>query len=362
MALGISKTTGKAANIASYPILESAQGKRSIMNQSGEIVILQGVDHYRVMEAMSEGMRIILSYRGEPYSPNYVQGISGAAFRMAGICPCAPTCSNIMEPAALARLFGYEAESWSLKGSGLPGERESGVVLARVKHEIRSGKPVLLWHAFTTAEWDVVCGFDGEKEIFYGRGSYAGTDAGVYASAAENRALTCMDICPALGAVFVGEKVGEYDAVRAERDALIEAVRHARVVKKENATDGSWVFLEGIQCYQRWAREFREDEQRKRTAGDSYCIGIYRSTRRAAAEFLRELVYKYESAAVDLRRGQQLFERETELLDRCAQFLGWETPESADAERNGKVANLLEQASEAYADGIEALETALTKM
>ena len=54
-------------------------------------MVLQGVDRYRVTEPMFEGVRIILNYRGEQYSPEYIQGISGAAFRIAGICPCAPT-------------------------------------------------------------------------------------------------------------------------------------------------------------------------------------------------------------------------------------------------------------------------------
>ena len=50
-------------------------------------MILENVDRYRVIEAMVEGVRVILNYRGEPYSPAYFQGISGAAFHIAGICP-----------------------------------------------------------------------------------------------------------------------------------------------------------------------------------------------------------------------------------------------------------------------------------
>ncbi len=53
-------------------------------------VVLDGVDRYRVIEPLFEGIRIILSHRGEEYSPAYIQGISGAAFRIAGICPCTP--------------------------------------------------------------------------------------------------------------------------------------------------------------------------------------------------------------------------------------------------------------------------------
>lgn len=50
-------------------------------------IFLPGADRYQVREAMFEGVRVILSYRGEPYTPAYIQGISGAAFRIAGICP-----------------------------------------------------------------------------------------------------------------------------------------------------------------------------------------------------------------------------------------------------------------------------------
>ena len=61
---------------------------------ANERIVLDGVDHYRVTEAMVEGLRVILSYRGETYSPAYLQGISGAAFNISGICPCANTCSS----------------------------------------------------------------------------------------------------------------------------------------------------------------------------------------------------------------------------------------------------------------------------
>ena len=131
--------------------------------RSGIAVILRGVDHYRVADPLAEAVRVVISYRGEPYSAAYVQGISGMAFRLAGPCPCAPTCSAPMEPEGLVRLFGYEAERFPL------GEKEAEVqarlpeMLRRVKEEIHAGRPVIVWHAFTTAEFDVVCGFDDEK-------------------------------------------------------------------------------------------------------------------------------------------------------------------------------------------------------
>ena len=59
-------------------------------------VVVKGVDQYRVIEPLFEAVRVVLSHRGETYSPAYIQGISGAAFRIAGICPCAPTSSMAM--------------------------------------------------------------------------------------------------------------------------------------------------------------------------------------------------------------------------------------------------------------------------
>jgi hypothetical protein len=50
-------------------------------------MILQGVDRYQVVEPVFEGVRVILSYRGEPYSPAYIQGLAGTAFAVGGICP-----------------------------------------------------------------------------------------------------------------------------------------------------------------------------------------------------------------------------------------------------------------------------------
>ena len=253
----------------------------NLMQLTAHSVILEGVDRYQVLEPMFEGLRVILSYRGEPYTPAYIQGISGAAFRVGGICPCAPTCGTAMQPQDLARTLGYAVEYLPLQATGLEHEYELQAVLARIKTELRAGRPVLLWHAFTNAEWDVVCGYDDEQAVFYGRGSYAGLED--YAREAETRALTCLDICPALGALILGEKDGSADLRAAELAALREAVRHARALKQESSADGKWTFLEGVQCYERWVSEFRDDPTRERTAGDSYCLGILRSTHRAAA-------------------------------------------------------------------------------
>ncbi|HSQ39427.1 MAG TPA: hypothetical protein VLM78_04645, partial [Anaerolineales bacterium] len=193
--------------------------------------LLDSVDSYRVTEALFEGARVVLAYRGEPYSPAYVQGISGAAFRIGGICPCAPTCTSAMSTRDLLKLFGYEIEELPLwaEAAGIPpktyAESKFPEVLPRIQAEIRAGRPVLVWNAFTTCEWDVVCGFDADEHKLFGRGSYAGL-ADEYAVADETRAVEGADNCPAFGAILVRKKIGAFDACAAELAALREAVRH----------------------------------------------------------------------------------------------------------------------------------------
>jgi hypothetical protein len=35
-------------------------------------MVLENVDRYRVVEPLFEGVRVVMSYLGEPYSPAYV--------------------------------------------------------------------------------------------------------------------------------------------------------------------------------------------------------------------------------------------------------------------------------------------------
>jgi hypothetical protein len=332
-----------------------------VVEKGGDIVIIEGVDRYRVMEPLFEGIRIIMAYRGEKYSPAYIQGISGAAFRVAGICPCAPTCSLAMEPRDLVKLLGYEVEYVPLCGEGVDPRKEVGKVLERVKSEIHEGRPVLLWHAFTNAEWDVVCGFDEKKGVLMGRGSYKGLDE--YAVEDETRTIKCQHICPALGAIFIGEKKGDLDARKAEIASLREAVHHARSEKnKEKLCGREWALLEGLMAYDRWISDYRDDPGKKRGPGDSYCLGVYRSAHRAASEYLKEIAPKYPAAAENLERAAGHFAAETDVLGRCEGLLGWSSPEGPDVERNKRVAPLLQQARDNYALGIQEIEKALAKI
>lgn len=327
-------------------------------------LILEGVDRYYVTEALFEGARVLLAYRGAPYSPAYVQGISGAAFRVGGICPCAPTCTSAMSTQDLLKLFGYEIEElplWAEAAGVSPkayAESKLPEVLPRIQAEIRAGRPVLVWNAFTTCEWDVVCGFDAAEHQFFGRGSYAGL-ADEYAVAAETRPVDGADNCPAFGAILVGEKTGAFDARAAELAALREAVRHAHTRKDEELRQSTqWVFLEGIQCYDRWISDF-ESPERTRSMGDAYCLGVYHSTHRAAADFMRELAPRYPAAAASFERAAAHFAAEADALDACMPLLWWNAPEGPDPARNAQVVPLLRQARDAYARAIGEIENAL---
>ncbi len=324
-------------------------------------VVIDGVDRYRVIEPMVEGVRIILTHRGEKYSPAYIQGVSRVAFQVAGICPCAPTCGPAMGPEDLLKLLGYGYEHLPLSGDGIDPEEEVGKLVSRVQGEISIGRPVLVWHAFTNAEWDVVYGFDDEKHQFLGRGSYAGNDK-EYAAADETRTAKCGHICDPLGAIIIGEKTGEFDARKAELAALREAVKHAHSTRGKDELGGEkWVFLEGFMAYDRWINDFRNPEK-TREAGDSYCYGIYKSTHRAASEFLTEIAPKYPEATQHLERAAKYFEDEADILDSGADLLWWDAPKGPDAERNAKAAELLSKARESYASGIDEIQRAVQAM
>ena len=327
-------------------------------------MVIDGVDRYRIMDPLFECVRVVLAHRGETCSPAYVAGISGAAFRIAGPCPCAPTCSLAMETQDLVGLLGYEMERLPLCGKGIDPARDVHKLVARVKGEVRAGRPVIVWHAFTNAEWDVVCGFDEAAKQFLGRGSYAGGKD--YAAAPETRTSTCVEICPALGAILVGRKTGSFDARAAELDALEEAVRHAHrprlpIHAAQDARGEVWRFNEGIACYDWWIDSWRRDPKRTPGVGDLYCLGVYRSTHRAAAGFLRELIEKHPKARAHLGTAAEHFTAEADALDACQKLpgLSWGDKRKPGPDRNARMGSLLEKARDAYAKGIDAVAAAL---
>lgn len=349
---------GALALLLALPPASAARG------EGGKRVIIDGVDRYRVTDPLFECVRVVLSHRGEKYSPAYVQGISGAAFRVAGPCPCAPTCSAAMDVTELIERLGYACEHLRLYGKGVDPARDVHKVVARVKAEVRAGRPALVWHAFTNAEWDVVCGYDETKKQFLGRGSYRGEKE--YAAAAETRTATCLNICPAIGAILVGGKTGTFDARAAELDALAEAVRHAHrpawpLAGSPAGSGAVWRFHEGLPCYDWWVDSFAKDPKRDASTGDRYCLGVYRTTHRAAADFLKELAGKYPKAKGRLERAAGHFRADADALDACRKLEGmtWGDQRKVPPDRNARAAALLRRARDAYARGIDEVEAAL---
>ncbi len=325
-------------------------------------VILPNVDHYRVTEAMVEGLRVILTYRGEPYSAAYLQGISGAAFNISGICPCAPTCSSFTGPQELAAQLGYQVSYVPLFGDGVNLARDVPLLIMRIKEDVQAGCPVLVWHAFTYAEWDVVCGFNDELKTFYGRGSYFGLDD--YAVADEGRTATCLDICPALGAIFISDKTGQFDARAAEISSLQKALEHAYSTRnKEKLGDKEWVFLEGLACYDRWLEAFM-DPKYLPNMGDRYCFNVYRSTHHAAADYLHELSQKYPKADESLEASAVHFDMESAGLNSCTEMLfpNGELPTSASIDHNKNAVDWLISARSHYARAMDGIAQALDEI
>ncbi|HEY3284345.1 MAG TPA: hypothetical protein VGN26_18910 [Armatimonadota bacterium] len=318
-------------------------------------VLITGVDRYRVLEPVFEGVRVILAKRGESYTPAYLQGLSGAAFRVAGPCGCAPTCAGAMGPEALARLLGYEVTQLSFEGRDVDLEKRLGEVLPQVKEELRQGRPVLVFHAFTTAEFDVVCGFDEDAKRLYGRGSYAGTGKD-YAEAPEDRMIRCTEICPPIGAVLIGRKTGKLDARRAEVAALKEAVRFARSSSKTYP-------YPGLHCYDLWLSIWQASDPAPKPdfARDGYGGGIYASTSHAAAEFLREIAPSYPTAAQSLKDAAFHFDAQSQALGKLTRHLfpkaGTQPRQSGDA--RARTVELLGTARAAYEAGIQGIELAL---
>ncbi|MBD3176859.1 MAG: hypothetical protein GF320_16895 [Armatimonadia bacterium] len=328
----------------------------------GEPVLIEDVGPYEVVEPLYEAARLALNARGEEYTASYIQGISGAAFAIGGICPCAPTSTTDLWPDELVRTLGYECEQLDLGGRQEGSEEHLPALIETVKAEIDAGRPVPVWHAFTTAEWDIVIGYDDETEEFIGYGSYAG-DADSPARAPMSRMNTAWEICPAYGILTIGDKTGELDETAAEIGALKKAVLHARKTKDlSGVAEGEWCMLDGIQCYDRWTHQWRSDPERVPEAGDSYCLGILAAVRPKAADFLRQIAAKYPAAEARLFEAAREFDREAEALEECFPHLWWEASRSPDPLRNEEAARLLGVARNHYAAGIERIEDALEAM
>jgi len=328
--------------------------------------ILPGVPVYAYRDPNFEATRVVLAHRGAPYSAAYVQGVSGMAFRFGGPCPCAPTCTLSMSPDALAQRLGYEVERLTLEHLK-PEEVPAAVpaIVARVKQEIDAGRPVAVWHAFTSAEWDVVYGYD--ELDFYGWGSYR-LDGSFPMMATHGRMGTCLSICPAYGATIVGAQTADPDLRALELDALAEAIRHARSPRDPDLDlpEGEipWKFRNGLACYEVWRLNYERNPQKVPDGpSNRYPLGIYSSTRSAAAPFLREIAPRYPDAAQQLEAAAKQYEADAKALRTIMNEVwgGWgkDAWKEPDPERAAKTAALFGEAAGLYGAGTDALQGAL---
>lgn len=316
--------------------------------------ILENVGVYKVYDPVFESVRIVMNYIGESYSYQYIQGISGSAFRVATGCPSRPTCCNMMWITDFIRLLGYEYREHPCFGPN--GENLTDEMVTAVRTQIDSGRPALVWHALTSAEWDVVCGYDKEDKLFYGRG----TNRGFESNNCEpwDRAAAAVKICPAFGSITIGAKTNDLDARKAEIAALRDAVAHARTVK-DKPEAGGWYSYEGIQSLRKWSEAY-SNPGKERELADAYCFQVYRSIHGTAAGFLREIAPNYSAAAGELLlKAAEIMEKEAKIFSQCSPYLGFDSPWGVDEERSRMVAPLLCETAGLYEKAVESLEKAL---
>ncbi len=348
---------GFLAAAAAACLSSSALAEGLTDKPTGERMIIENVDRFRVSEPLFEGPRVVLSFLGEKYSPAYIQGISGAAFRIAGPCPCAPDCSSQMFTTDLLKLLGYSYTQSILGWTGdvEDAKRNMTTLIPKIKESIRAGRPVLLWYAFNDTAYEVVAGYDDAEGVFLGRHAWQGPKDDL-AKAKQTRAQEAAASCPAFGAIFIDQKTGALDARAAELAALKEAVRHARstTVRPDSYQ------REGLLAYDGWVEKFRQSGAR-RGNGDSYCQSVYRTTHRAAGRFLKEIAPKYPKGGEDLAKAAPEFAAEADALDKCSSLIGWKSPERDDA-RDARLRPLLAEARDHYAAAIGHVEKALAQL
>ena len=316
--------------------------------------ILENLNKYDVSEAIFEGFRLTIDYIGDSYDAAYFHGIVGTAFRVGGICPCAPTCTFAMDLGKCIELFGYEREE--IPFSDVTADADVEKMIESVRNSINAGVPALVWNAFVPCEWNVVVGYDEVEKVFFGRAPWNGGQ-GDYAKKPWDMARGEAGLTGLL-AVIIKNKTGTLNRRDAEIAALKEAVCHGKNQENVDKLNGEdWVFLNGKAAIDRWAAHFTNPNAIK-GIGDSYCIDIYSSCHARAGEFLRIIADNYIDARHKLLEAAVCFDKEADCLKTLVPLLTWSAPEK-DEKRNAKVAPLLAEASERYGEGINALQDAL---
>ena len=318
-------------------------------------MVLLNVDTFRYTEPLYEAARIVLNSMGADFSPEYILGISGAAFLISGGCPSRPTCANEMWTTDFLRLLGFEIEEHPCFDEN--GNDITDQMIEAVKKHIDDGKPALVWHAFSAAEFDVVCGYDEDAGHFIGRGSVHG-NGDEYAREPWDRAKTC-DICPAFGAVLIKGKIADFDKTQLEVSSIKQAVRHGR---QKLAADAMPHEANGIEFYHMWATEYGT-EGKERGVADAYCYDVFSSARKAGVVYLRQLADGYGASNPDARDklhyAAASFENEVAELEKAYPYLSWESPWGVDENRSKNLAPILRDAAGHYEKAIGYLEEAL---
>jgi hypothetical protein len=351
--------------------------KERVKTKGGKVWI-EGIDKFRVDEPLFEAVRIVLNYHGENYSTAYIQGISGAAFRLAGPCPCAPTCSFAMSTEELIELLGYDAETLSEKTplfESFQGWEDPEWISANtkrveqaiplIKNQIKLGNPVIVWGAFDVCEYNVVCGFEEKTKKFLGRGGSSGLDS--YDVQDENYATKSISRCGYGKEYAVGEKIKEFDAEKAEIAALEEAVRHAH--DSQNQIDDYnesviWKMQQGSNVYNWWIHKFGLQELKIPEMGDTYCLSVYRTTHQAASTFLLEIAFKYPEAGENLVLAAQCFKNEAQALNQIHTIFvpRGRRIKTSSSEINTQVVELFKEVKSYYDKGITQINKALTSI
>lgn len=313
-------------------------------------MVLLNIDKYRYYEPLFEGARIVLNNMGVKYSPEYIAGISGAAFKIACGCPSRPTCVIDRWTTDFIRYLGYEVTEYPCTDKD--GNDITDKMIEAVKKSIDNGRPALVWHAFTQEEYDVVCGYDEEAKQFIGRGTNKGYDD--YAREPWDRAKTSN--VWGFGAIIIGDKIAEFNEKEAEISSLVNAVKHARKELPEGKEN--WE-KEGIEWYHQWFEDYSK-EGKERSLADAYCYDVYSSVRKAGVVYLHELAHKYDGSIADcFHYAAASFEREAKELEKARPYLSWDSPWGIDEERSKNLAPILKEAALHYEKAIEYLEKIL---
>ena len=318
--------------------------------------MIVGIPPHAVREPNFESLRLAMTARGDRYSPALFHGLVGTAFRIGGICPCAPTCTSAMPLAEAARLFGYEVAEYPYRDGG--GDLKE--MVAAVRAAVDRGEPALVWHAASECEWDLVAGYEEAEAAFYVRVPWEGEERYGFLKRPWSRSAEQAGLTGQYAAIL-GKKIGELDRRAAIRGALAEAVRHMADAENADKAGGSeWVFLQGSAAYARWAADFANPAH-ERGLGDAYCSEIYGDCHALAGPFLRGIAPEFPEASETLLAAAVYFDFEAKALRSATPLLGWASPTS-DAARNAKASELLAEASKRYDQAAASLRTALERM